>query len=76
MLGDGKWHQVAVTWKQGGSMIAYTDGVQVATSTAVVGTRDIFKPWQRGVVIGGIRTIADRAEIGELYKGLMDDLRV
>jgi hypothetical protein len=76
MLGDGLWHQVAVTWKQGGSMVAYTDGVQVATAAAAAGTRDIFKAPQRGVVIGGIRTIADRSKVGQRYIGLMDDLRV
>jgi hypothetical protein len=75
-IADGKWHQVAVSWKQGGSMIAYTDGVQVATSAANPGTRDIFYAPQRGPVIGGIRNEANRSRVDQLFHGSMDELKV
>ena len=55
-------------------MVVYIDGVQAATTTA--GSPTYFATWQRGVVLGAIRTIANRAVFGDFYKGLMDDLRV
>jgi hypothetical protein len=74
MIGDGLWHHIAVAWAAGYQMVVYVDGVQVASTAA--GMPASYAAWQRGVVLGGIRTIADRSKVGELYTGLMDDLQI
>jgi hypothetical protein len=74
MLGDGRWHMVAATWKWGETMRVYVDGAQVASVAA--GTPAQFADWQRGVVLGASRTAADRDALSTFYGGFMDTLRI
>jgi hypothetical protein len=75
ILTDNTWHMLTVVWKAGTSGIVYVDGGQVA-SDGEVGTPALYAAWQRGVLLGATRTMADRNVLANFYGGLIDDLRV
>jgi hypothetical protein len=75
ILTDNTWHMVTVVWKAGTSGIVYVDGGQVASDDAM-GTPALYAAWQRGVLLGATRTLADRDVLTNFYGGLIDDLRV
>ena len=74
MLGDGRWHMVAATWKWGETMTVYVDGGQAASVTA--GTPTEFGDWQRGVLLGATRNATDRNVLQNYYGGFVDTLRI
>lgn len=73
-LYDGRWHLVGATWKEGEFIRIYVDGERVASVTA--GTPDQYLDWQRGVLVGASRTLADRTVLTSFFGGALDELRV
>ncbi|MEN6307625.1 MAG: LamG-like jellyroll fold domain-containing protein [Anaerohalosphaeraceae bacterium] len=72
---DGAWHLVAATWNSGGTLRIYVDGQQATSVTA--GTPERYADWQRGVLLGAVRTTpADRTILGDFFGGIIDNLRV
>jgi hypothetical protein len=73
-LSDGTWHLVAATW-QGNTVRVFVDGGQVASATGVVPAQ--FLGWQRGMLLGGTRTSANRGVLSTtFFGGLVDELEV
>jgi len=60
------WHHLATTFS-GGALTIYVDGVQAARITGVLGTL---------VQSNGALSIGGDARWGELFKGLIDDVRI
>ncbi|MEJ5259238.1 MAG: LamG-like jellyroll fold domain-containing protein [Anaerohalosphaeraceae bacterium] len=75
MLTDNQWHMITVVWKAGTIGRVYVDGGIVAEDT-ILGTPALYAAWQRGVLLGATRTMADRNVLTNFYGGLIDDLRV
>jgi len=73
-LADGAWHLLAATW-QGNTVRVFVDGGQVASASSVVPAQ--FLGWQRGMLLGGTRTSADRGVLSaDFFGGLVDELEV
>ncbi len=75
MLTDNQWHMVTVVWKAGTIGRVYVDG-GIAAEDTTLGTPALYAAWQRGVLLGATRTMADRNVLTNFYGGLIDDLRV
>ncbi|HPY77064.1 MAG TPA: hypothetical protein PLQ45_04405 [Anaerohalosphaeraceae bacterium] len=75
MLTDDQWHMLTVVWKAGTSGTVYVDGGPAA-SDDTLGTPELYVPWQRGVLLGSTRTMANRDVLDKFYGGQIDDLRV
>jgi hypothetical protein len=72
---DGAWHLAAASWTAGRPLRVYVDGQQVASVDAVAS--DKYAAWQRGVLLGAVRsTPADRTILGDFFGGIVDNLRV
>ncbi|HDS84749.1 MAG TPA: hypothetical protein ENN97_06095 [Phycisphaerales bacterium] len=74
-LNDEAWYLVTTTWQAGDHMRLYVNGVEVASMTNV-GTPEEYLDWNRGVLLGAARTMADRGVPSVGYAGGMDDLRI
>jgi hypothetical protein len=79
LVTSGDWHHVATTWQTGSysdrdHVAVYVDGVQVARMRG--GMPDRFLDWERGVLLGAARTMADRSIPSVGFAGLMDNVKV
>ncbi len=67
LLNDGQWHQMALTFQSGGTVVLYIDGQALATGTAPTFSFGANDPLRFGVMTDGFWTP---------YNGLLDEVQV